>query len=96
VKWIKLKGTQTVCTEKERNRERKRGKTERKHSYFPFFPPKKINSRQKNKIKKIKKCLGTRVTGHPQGSRAGVPCHPGTRDPISGLDYTKCCIIING
>jgi hypothetical protein len=49
VKWIKLKRTQTVCTENERNRERKREKTERKHSFFPFFFSKKINSRQKNK-----------------------------------------------
>ena len=47
----------SVCTEKERNRERKREKTERKHSFFPFFFSKKINSRQK------KKCPGTRVTG---------------------------------
>jgi hypothetical protein len=66
VKWIKLKRNQTVCTEKERNRERKREKTERKHSFFPFkliFSPKKINSLQKNKFKKIKKCPGTRVPG---------------------------------
>jgi hypothetical protein len=37
VKLIKLKRTQTVCTEKERKRERKRKKTERKQSLFAFF-----------------------------------------------------------
>jgi hypothetical protein len=42
-----------VCTEKERNRERKREKTERKHSFFPFFFSKKVIP-QKN-IKKAKK-----------------------------------------
>ncbi len=45
---IKLKRTQTVCTEKERKRKRKREKTERKQSFFHFFqkkltsPPTKI------------------------------------------------------
>jgi hypothetical protein len=52
VKWITLKRTQTVCTEKERNRERKREKTERKHSFFPFFCPKKLTPAKKIKIKK--------------------------------------------
>jgi hypothetical protein len=61
--------------EKERNRERKREKTERKHSFFPFFFLKKSNSPKKN-IKKIKK-----MPWH-QGDRAGVPCHPGVRVPI--------------
>jgi hypothetical protein len=56
VKLIKLKRTQTVCTEKERKRE----KTERKQSFFNFFS-KKINSRQK--IKNKKKCPVTRVPG---------------------------------
>jgi hypothetical protein len=74
VKLIKLKRTQSVCTGKERNRERKREKTQRKHSFFPFFFSKKINSHQKNK--KIKK-----MPWH-QGDRAGVPCHPGARVPI--------------
>jgi hypothetical protein len=64
VKLIKPKRTQTVCTEKER----KRGKTERKQ-VFPVFFSKKINFRQK-KYKKIKKIPW-------QGSRAGVPCYPG-------------------
>ncbi len=50
VKWIKQKKTQTVCTEKKRERERKREKAERKEVFFHFFL-KKINSRQKN-IKK--------------------------------------------
>jgi hypothetical protein len=54
VKLIKLKRTQTVCTEKERNRERKREKTERKHSFFPFFSSKNLTPVKKN-IKKIKK-----------------------------------------
>jgi hypothetical protein len=51
VKLIKLKRTQPVCTEKERNRERKREKTERKHSFFPFFSQ-KIQLPPKKKIKK--------------------------------------------
>jgi len=54
VKLIKLKRTQTVCTEKERNRERKREKTERKHSFFPFFFSKNLTPAKK-KYKKNKK-----------------------------------------
>ncbi len=45
VKLIKLKRTQSVCTEKERKRERKRGKTERKQSFFLFFGPMGIGGR---------------------------------------------------
>ncbi len=41
VKLIKLKRTQSVCTEKERKRKATRGKTERKHSFFHFFLQKK-------------------------------------------------------
>jgi hypothetical protein len=51
VKLIKLNRTQTVCTEKERNREKKRGKTERKHSFSPFFFSKKLTPAKKIKIK---------------------------------------------
>jgi hypothetical protein len=58
--------TQTVCTEKERNRERKREKTERKHSFFPFFFWKKSTPAKK------------KMPWH-QGE---VPCHPGARVPI--------------
>jgi hypothetical protein len=75
VKLIKLKRTHTVCTEKERNRERKREKTERKHSFFPFFFSKNLTPAKKN-MEKIKK-----MPWH-QGDRAGVPCHPGARVPI--------------
>jgi hypothetical protein len=48
VKLIKLKRTQSVCTEKERKRERKREKTERKQYFFVFFEKKK-DSRQTKK-----------------------------------------------
>jgi hypothetical protein len=46
VKLIELKRTQTVCTEKERKRERETEKTERKQQFFPFFL-KEINSQKK-------------------------------------------------
>ncbi len=61
VKFIKLKRTQSVCTrEKEREREKKnRGKTK----FLIFIIWKKINSRQKIKIKKYKKCPVTRTQG---------------------------------
>ena len=84
VKLIKLKRTQTVCTGKERKRE----KTERKRSFFNFFLKK--NWLPPKKYKKIKK-----MPWH-QGSRAGVPCHPGARVPIlachrpvMGLNHSK-------
>jgi hypothetical protein len=51
VKLIKLKRTQTVCTEKERMTE----KTERKQSFLIFFL--KIHSRQKKFIKNKKNAL---------------------------------------
>jgi hypothetical protein len=50
VKWIELKRTQTVCAEKERNREKER-KNREKTQFFPifvshinYFPPKKKNA----------------------------------------------------
>jgi len=75
VKLIKLKRTQTVCTEKERKRERvskrerKREKTERKRSFFSFFLKEKLPPKKYKKIKKM--------PWH-QGDRSGVSCHPGT------------------
>jgi hypothetical protein len=66
VKLIKLKRTQTVCIEKERKRERNRGKTEREESFVTCFfknnelPPKK-------KIEKYRRCPGDLVNGN-QGS----------------------------
>ncbi len=42
VKLMKLKRTQTVCTEEERKRERKIEKTERKQTFFLFFSQKKF------------------------------------------------------
>ena len=54
VKLIKLKRTQTVCKDKERNSERKREKNREKTQFFSIFFLKKINSRQK-KYKKYKK-----------------------------------------
>jgi hypothetical protein len=51
---IKLKKTQSVCTEKERKREREKKKTEREQCFSSFFLKKK-NSRQKNSKMKIKK-----------------------------------------
>jgi len=71
VKLIELKRTQTVCTEKERKRERETEKTERKQQFFSFFL-KEINSQKK--YKKIKK-----MPWH-QGDRAPHPCHPGSGD----------------
>jgi hypothetical protein len=56
VKLIKLKRTQTVCTEKERERERKREK-QRKNEFFSFFSffgriflAKKILNNKKNTL----------------------------------------------
>jgi hypothetical protein len=40
--------TQSVCTEKERKRERKRGKTERKQCFFSFFVKEKELPSNKN------------------------------------------------
>ncbi len=51
VKLIKLKRTQTVCTEKERKREREREKTERK--------PLKEKTKSSKKTKKLAKKLGS-------------------------------------
>jgi hypothetical protein len=51
-----------VCTEKERKRKGKRGKTKRKQSFFSFFSQKKLIP-AKIRIKKYKKCPDTRVTG---------------------------------
>jgi hypothetical protein len=73
VKLIKLKRTQSVCTEKERKEERKREKTE-KTMFFYFLLIKK-NSHQNKKQNKITNALGP-------GPRAPVPWCPGTRDPI--------------
>jgi hypothetical protein len=73
VKLIKLKRTQSVCTEKERKRKGKRGKMERKQSFFSFFSQKKLTPVI---IKKNKK------NALAPGDRAGVPCHPGVRVPI--------------
>jgi len=72
VKLIKLKRTETVCTEEERNRDRKSEKTERKHTFFPFFPPKRLTP-AKNKNKKMP---WSRVPGQ------GCPVTLVTRDPI--------------
>jgi hypothetical protein len=47
VKFIKLKRTQSVCTEKERKREREREEKQRENNFFSLFfekkefPPKK-------------------------------------------------------
>jgi hypothetical protein len=76
VKLIKLKRTQSVCTEKERNRERKREKTERKDSFFPIFFSKNLTPHRQKKMKNKKK-----KPWHP-GDRAPQPCHPGARVPI--------------
>jgi hypothetical protein len=51
VKLIELKRTQTVCTEKERKRERETGKTERKQQFLSFFSQKN-SLLPKNKNKK--------------------------------------------
>ena len=66
VKLIKLKRTQSVCTEKEREREREREKKQReKNVFFRFVYEKNQNSQKKLK-NKIKNTLGP-------GSRVPVP-----------------------
>jgi hypothetical protein len=52
VKWIKLKEPK-LCVQRKRQIEREREKkTERKHSFFPFFSQKKITPAKKIKNKK--------------------------------------------
>jgi hypothetical protein len=73
---MKLKRTQPVCTEKEREKEiPNREKTK----FFFIFFVKKQNSRQK-KLKKND--LGP-------GPRAAVPWCPGTRVPILGFNVLE-------
>ncbi len=50
VKLIKLKRTESLCTLKERKREKKREKIERKQCFFHFFAKKKTSRQNKNTI----------------------------------------------
>jgi hypothetical protein len=63
-----------VCTEKERKRERKRGKTERK-LILPFFF-------SNQKLTPVKKNTKNEKMPWNQGDRDGVTSHPGVRIPI--------------
>jgi hypothetical protein len=54
VKLIKLKRTQSVCTEKERKTKTKREKNREKTMFFFFFLKKKIVEKTLQKSKKIK------------------------------------------
>ena len=98
VKLIKLKRTQSVCTEKERKRKGKRGKTEteRKQSFFHFFSQK--NSPQKN-IKNKKNSLAPgwqgwgALTPWCQGSHLRLQALPVTASQVSrvpGLEALFC------
>ncbi len=83
VKLIKLKRTQTVCVEKGRKGERKRGKTERnKGFFFHFFevPPKKNkNALGPGPMDVVPWCPGTRVRIQGGGSAffGGSQIYPG-------------------